>query len=71
MGMEKDLQEATDLLADMVVKCTEFGTQDGDFVSAYILPTGPVHRAIPWLAERKVHVRPGFDGREVMPDDTH
>ena len=56
-------QQAVDLLADMVVKCTEYGSQDGGFVANYIMPTGPVHRAIPWLQQHGVTVRPGFDGR--------
>jgi hypothetical protein len=58
------IDEAVDLLTDMVVKCTEYGTQDDGFVAYYILPTGPVHRAIPWLEERGIIVRPGFDGRK-------
>jgi hypothetical protein len=62
-GLEDAAREAVDLLADMVVKCTEYGTQDGDFVASYLLPTGPVHRAIPWLDQRGINVRPGFDGR--------
>jgi hypothetical protein len=62
-GREDAAREAVDLLADMVVKCTEYGTQDGDFVASYLLPTGPVHRAIPWLDQRGINVRPGFDGR--------
>jgi hypothetical protein len=63
MSEAADLRTAIDLLADLVVKCTEYGRQDGDFVASYILPTGPVHRAIPWLEQRGVIVRPGFDGR--------
>jgi len=59
----RDLQEAKALLADLVFKATDYGTQDGDFVANYILPTGPIHRAIPWLQERGITVRPGFDGR--------
>lgn len=59
--------EAAELLADMVVRCTEHGTQDdngdGGFVASYLLPTGPIHRAIPWLQERGIVVRPGRDGR--------
>lgn len=50
-------------LADCVVKATEFGIQDGEFVASYILPTGPIHRAIPLLEQVGVIVRPGFDGR--------
>jgi hypothetical protein len=56
-------QEAVSLLADLVVKCIDYGVQDGDFVASYLLPTGPVHRAIPWLEQRGITVRPGFDGR--------
>lgn len=50
-------------LADCVVKATEYGEQDGGFVAVYILPTGPIHRAIPLLQELGITVRPGFDGR--------
>lgn len=57
-----DRDQAVALVADMVVKATEYGTQDGDFVAAYLLPTGPIHRAIPWLQEHGRTVRPGFDG---------
>ena len=59
----RERDEAKNLIADMVIKATEFGTQDGDFVANYILPTGPLHRAMPWLEQRGIVVRPGFDGR--------
>ena len=37
-------------LKDMVIRCAPDGTQDdGDFVGFYVLPTGPVHRAIATL----------------------
>lgn len=61
--MAADEATALDMLADLIVKCTEFGSQDGDFVAMYLLPTGPVHRAIPFLEQRGITVRPGFDGR--------
>lgn len=54
-------------LADCVVKATEYGVQDGDFVASYILPTGPIHRAMPLLEGEGVTVRPGFDGRKARP----
>lgn len=58
-------------LADCVVKATEYGSQDGGFVASYILPTGPIHRAIPLLQELGVTVRPGFDGRAAaLPERT-
>jgi hypothetical protein len=57
--IQETAQQAIDLLAGLVVKCTEYGSQDGDFVAYYILPTGPVHRAIPWLDQRGISVRPG------------
>jgi hypothetical protein len=62
-----DVARAVELLADLIVKCTEYGVQDGEFVAMYLLPTGPVHRAIPWLEERGIIVRPGFDGRNQEP----
>lgn len=60
-----ELAEARNLLADLVIKATEYGTQDGDFVASYLLPTGPLHRAMPWLEQRGIVVRPGFDGRKL------
>lgn len=58
-GLTSDLVEAKKLLADVVAKATDFGVQDGDFVANYLLPTGPIHRAIPWLDQRGISVRPG------------
>lgn len=63
MGAGVDDPTALDLLADLVVKCTPYGEQDGGFVAMYLMPTGPVHRAIPYLEQRGIVVRPGFDGR--------
>jgi hypothetical protein len=51
-------ERAEKVLSDIVTKATPFGVQDGDFIASYILPTGPMHRAIPLLAEQGVHVRP-------------
>lgn len=62
--------EALDLLADLVVKATEFGEQDGGFIASYIMPTGPIHRAIPFLQERGITVRPGFDLRAAAVADS-
>ncbi len=56
-----------DALADLVVKCVPYGEQDGGFVFVYLVPTGPVHRAITLLHEHDVIVRPGFDGRPTPP----
>jgi len=53
------------VLADIVAKATEYGTQEGGFVATYILPTGPLHRAIPLLQQYGLTIRPGFDGREI------
>jgi hypothetical protein len=61
--MTKLEQELLDALADCVIKATEYGDQDGGFVAAYIMPTGPIHRAIPLLERHGITVRPGFDGR--------
>jgi hypothetical protein len=61
-------QTALALLADLIVKCTEHGDQDGGFVAFYLLPTGPVHRAIPFLEAHGITVRPGFDGRPTQPE---
>jgi hypothetical protein len=63
--------QALTALADCVVKATPFGKQDGEFIAYYyISPTGPIHRAIPLLAEHGIVVRPGFDGREKAGIDT-
>ncbi|MEU4781047.1 hypothetical protein [Micromonospora sp. NPDC023633] len=60
-------RELVDALADCVTKAVEYGEQDGGFVAFYLLPTGPVHRAIALLQERHgVTVRPGFDGRDQV-----
>lgn len=56
-----------DVLADLVVKSAPYGEQDGGFVFVYLVPTGPVHRAITLLHEYGVIVRPGFDGRVSQP----
>ena len=56
-------QELLNALADCVAKATEYGEQDGGFVALYLLPTGPIHRAIPLLERHGLIVRPGFDGR--------
>lgn len=62
-GLPPTVGELLGALADCVVKATEYGTQDGGFVAMYLLPTGPIHRAIPLLERYGVTVRPGFDGR--------
>ncbi len=58
-------RELTNALADCVVKATPFGQQEGDFIANYIMPTGPLHRAMPLLERSGVIVRPGFDGRNT------
>lgn len=58
-------QELIDALADCVTKAVEYGEQDGGFVAFYLLPTGPIHRAIPLLQRHGITVRPGFDGRNA------
>jgi hypothetical protein len=58
-------QELIDALADCVVKATPYGIQEGDFIANYILPTGPLHRAMPLLERHGITVRPGFDGRRA------
>lgn len=49
-------------LTDCVRKATDYGTQDGDFVAMYLLPTGPIHRAIPLLQRHGVTARPHTAG---------
>ena len=61
-----EVERLTAALADCVIKCTEYGTQDDGFVAFYITPTGPIHRAIPLLQEHGITVRPGFDGRAAL-----
>lgn len=62
------LDQALSALADCVVKATPYGKQDAEFIAYYISPTGPIHRAIPLLAEHGIVVRPGFDGRNNSDD---
>lgn len=64
---EPTREELLNALADCVVKATEYGEQDGGFVRNYILPTGPIHRAIHLLDRAKVTARPGFDGTLRQP----
>lgn len=45
-------------LRDCVAQATDYGEQEGGFVAFYILPTGPIHRAIPLLQEFGITVRP-------------
>lgn len=59
----EDAVDLADALADCVTKAVEYGEQDGGFVAMYLLPTGPIHRAIPLLERLGITVRPGFDGR--------
>jgi hypothetical protein len=59
----EDAEELANALADCVTKAVEYGEQDGGFVAMYLLPTGPIHRAIPLLDQLGIIVRPGFDGR--------
>jgi len=59
----EDVDQVVNALADCVIKATEYGDQDGGFVAMYLLPTGPIHRAIPLLQRLGITVRPGFDGR--------
>lgn len=64
-GVAEDRQQLIEALADCVAKATDYGTQDGSFVAMYLLPTGPIHRAIPLLERMGVTVRPC---RERIPD---
>jgi hypothetical protein len=57
-----------DALADVVVKCAAYGEQDGGYVFLYLLPTGPIHRAIVLLGERGVIVRPGMSRPFYVPE---
>lgn len=58
-----------DALADIVVKGAPYGEQDGGYVFLYLLPTGPIHRAVALLQEHGVIVRPGYDGRRHHPPE--
>lgn len=51
---DKYVAAADNLLADIVKKAAPYGTQDGDFIASYILPTGPIHRAIPYLDNKGI-----------------
>ena len=42
------------LIADIVQKAHPYGVQDGDFIASYMLPTGPIHRAIKYLNEHGI-----------------
>ncbi|MFB6392600.1 hypothetical protein [Polymorphospora lycopeni] len=61
-----NVRQLRNTLADCVVKATEYGEQDGGFVATYLLPTGPIHRAMTLLQEHHgITVRPGYDGRDT------
>lgn len=64
LALHAHVEALTNALADMVAKATDYGSQDGGFVAAYIIPTGPMHRAIPLLDNVGISVRPGYDGRK-------
>jgi hypothetical protein len=61
--LDPAVQRLIDALADCVVKATPFSEQEEGFVATYLMPTGPLHRAMPLLQEFGITVRPGFDGR--------
>ncbi len=67
-AQKRDIDTAVALLADIVVKSTDFGQDADGFITHYVMPTGPMHRAIPWLQNHGVTVRPGFDGRVPRPN---
>ncbi len=56
--LEQEHAELLNALADVVTKATDFGEQDDGFVSHYLLPTGPIHRAIPLLQRLGFTARP-------------
>jgi hypothetical protein len=67
--VDADTDRLIGALADLVVKGAPYGEQDGGYVFLYLLPTGPIHRAITLLQEHGVIVRPGFDGRRFYPPE--
>ncbi len=69
IAADADRRELVTVLADMVSKSTDYGQQDGGFVASYIIPTGPMHRAIPLLSRLGVEARPGFDGRKPLTEE--
>lgn len=54
-------------LADVVASGRVEGEDADGFIRWYLLPTGPLHRAIPLLQEHGLTIRPGFDGRTWKP----
>ena len=56
---------AIQIIADLVAKGTPHGEDKDGFIAFYILPTGPIHRAIPYLDEHGIPARPGFDPRAI------
>jgi predicted HAD superfamily Cof-like phosphohydrolase len=61
-------QELLSALTDLVAKSANYGETADGFVHAYIVPTGPMHRAIAVLGSQGVHARPGFDPRGTAAD---
>lgn len=60
---EAERDQLAAALADCVTKAVEYGQQGDGHIAFYLLPTGPIHRAIPLLQDHGITVRPGFDGR--------
>ena len=52
------LDKVLKALSDCVAKTTNYGEDEDGFMQIYIMPTGPIHRAISLLAEFGIHVRP-------------
>jgi hypothetical protein len=61
--LQQQLDAALAILAAVVREATDYGTDRDGFVAAYVLPTGPIHRAIPFLEARGIVVRPHTAGR--------
>lgn len=57
--------DAAQALLACVSGAYEYGVQDGEFVAAYVTPTGPIHRAIVVLQALGIVARPR--PQEVMP----
>lgn len=57
------MQQFVTALADCVVKATPYGEDSDGFIAHYLMPVGPLHRAMPLLERFGIVVRPGFDGR--------
>lgn len=58
LSVDRRLSGQANYLLARIVAAANLGAIDGDdgFIEAYLIPTGPIHKAIPFLNEQGIHV---------------